>query len=140
MRDVLQSYQRKKCTPFDADIVGPDVANCTDFRPIFAAHSGLSTVGFTSEKAAEWTFRTLENQNLVPQGAYVRALLQKKVEKDASLEEYVTLKFKHPFLRIRIAQREIEFYTLPSPTGRSRKKGLTKQRKQDIYKHVLFTL
>jgi hypothetical protein len=141
MRDILQTYQRKpnkQCSALDNDIIATSVDDCTDFRPILSACTSLIKIVFTSEKAVEWTFRKLEHQGLVPPGTYAKANLQKKVQKDASLEEYVTVKFKHPFWQGRIAGRDIDFFTLPSPTGRSPKKGLTKDRKQDIYKDILF--
>jgi hypothetical protein len=140
MRDVLQRYQRKAgkgTSASDADIVPPAPTDCTDFRSIISSHSYLNTVAFTSEKAAEWTFQKLGGSEL---DLYKKALpVWRKIEKNASLEEYVSRKYQQAFLQHRIEEQHINFYILPSPTGRSQMKGLGTKEKQEIYKHVLFT-
>lgn len=141
MCDILQSYQRKpnkECSPLDQDIIVPEITDCTDFRSIFATHTCLTTVVFTSEKAAEWTIKVLDNQAL--RETYITALSRRKAhEHDLAIEEYVVSKSKQPLFRASMGDREIEFFILPSPTGRSRRKGLTTRLKQDIYKQILLS-
>ena len=138
MYDVLQRYQRKpghECLAGDDDIKQPDLADCTDVRKLFGECRRLNTVAFTSEKAAEWTFKKLGEAF----DSYVETLPPwKTISKEKALDEYIAEKFQSAFLQHRIGQQNIDFYILPSPTGRSRVKGLGVKEKQNIYKYVLF--
>jgi len=140
MCDVLQRYQRKAgkgTSASDADIDPPALTDCTDFRSIIASHSCLNAIAFTSEKAAEWTFQKLGGSEL---DRYKKVLPEwRKIEKNVPLEEYASRKYQQAVLQHRIEQQDINFYILPSPTGRSQMKGLCTKEKQKIYKYVLFT-
>jgi hypothetical protein len=140
MCDVLQRYQRvagNGTSASDADIISPPLTDCTDFRSIIASHSCLNTNAFTSEKAAEWTFQKLGGSEL---DRYEKALpVWRKIEKNVPLDEYVSQKYQKALLQHRTAQHDIDFYILPSPTGRPQMKGLGTKEKQEIYKYVLFT-
>jgi G:T/U-mismatch repair DNA glycosylase len=139
MRDVLQKYQRRNCTAKDSDIIEPDVRTLTDFQAIFSSHLNLHTIAFTSEKAAQWTFKALAHQNVVSQEAYAKALAQwRLIVNDSSLERYCSQKFAKPMLRTQVGQRDVAFYVLPTPTARSAVKGLNVQTKEGIYERVLF--
>lgn len=146
MRDVLQTFQRKPgksgkyCSALDNDIEEPQPEACTDFLSIFEKHTSLKTIAFTSEKAAEWTFKRLQHQQQLDE-TYIQVLnrLQKRLPSEVPLEEYIKLKFEKPLWRGEIARREITFFLLPSPVGRSRKKGLKVKCKQVIYRELLFS-
>ena len=129
MRDVLQTYQRndgKECSPSDRDIVLPKSEHCTDFRAIFETHPSLQVVAFSSEKAAEWTFRKLEGSEL---DRYKEQFPRwQAFSKDKALKDYIEIKYKRPLLEA----NGIKFYILPSPTARSRQKGFSTKIKQDI--------
>ena len=60
---------------------------------------------------------------------FSQAVKQRKCEQDE------TQRFMRPWLRISISQREIEFYTVPSPA----KRPYSRDFKRPIYKHVLLT-
>lgn len=72
MRDVLQKYERKpgkQCSADDCDIniISPPNKNATtftDFAQVCAVRS-IVRFAFTSEKAAEWTFKAPESQNSI---------------------------------------------------------------------------
>jgi hypothetical protein len=140
MRDILQQYQRKEgkeASASDSDIRTPALADCTDFRLIFESHPRLKAVAFTSEKAAEWTFNKLGDRALDQFKKTFSAW--KKIAKNLPLDEYISQKYQKPVLQQLIGPHEIDFYILPSPTGRSQMKGLGIKEKQKIYKYVLFT-
>jgi hypothetical protein len=139
MRDVLQKYQRKPghdCSPKDDHIKQPDVGDCTDFQTIFGECQHLSVVAFTSEKAAEWTFKKLGGLVL---DCYVKALQPwKDISRDRALNDYVSEKYQKAFYQHRAGRQNIDFYILPTPAKRSATKGMNLKMKQKIYRHVLF--
>jgi G:T/U-mismatch repair DNA glycosylase len=144
MHDVLETYQRKKGREDkagDDDIRPPPDAKFTAFSKVFEAKS-ISKLAFTSERAAEWTISALKEQSfLSAPESYERAFLQwTAIDKSLPIQQYVQRKFKQPFVRGHIANRDIDFFILPSPSGnaRSGKYGLTLGRRQDIYEFVLF--
>lgn len=142
MHDVLETYTRKdgkELSASDNDFRKPNIDEFTDFRPIFANNKFLKVVAFTSEKAAEWTFKAMAGQCLISQQEYLSALADRKnIKRGLESEDYIAQKFENRVLETTIEQREIEFYMLPSPSGSSRRKGLTADIKQKIYKSVLF--
>lgn len=142
MYDVLRIYQRKegrKCSPYDADIEYREFA---DFTPIFEKLSNLHMIAFTSEQAGIWAFEAFKDKSLITldqHKIYANKFSEWKNIKisDSSREAMIDKKFKHPFLGLNIRGRELDFYLLPSPTGRSRM-GLKISDKKDIYKKVIF--
>lgn len=139
MRDVLQTYHRKdgkECSASDSDI---EPEQLTDFRSIFNLRK-LSVIAFTSEQSAKWTFEAIEKQGLTTTEEYKEKFASwKNIQITKSTRESdVKKKFEQPFLKAAIGQRGIEFYILPTPTGRSRI-GLKMHDKQTVYKNVLLT-
>lgn len=142
MRDILEKYQRKEgreCSSDDGHIIWP-ANECTDFGSLFTEHRSLETVAFTSERAAKWTFSKLIADGLVQSGAYDDALvMRREAEKDAALlQDYIAMKFKRSFCSVDIGGRQIQFFILPAPLARSRKKGFKKHHKLAIYEEILF--
>jgi G:T/U-mismatch repair DNA glycosylase len=130
MRDVLQTYQRKKpCDAADHNIEPKEFA---DFSSVFQKVPHLGMIAFTSRKAAEWTFQAFIEQDLIKQ----TELLDYPNWED-SKEGAPSEKYKRPCFVSEIRQRVIRFYILPTPTGRSRE-GLKIPDKCKIYKGVLF--
>jgi hypothetical protein len=100
MRDVLQTYERKKgkeTSPYDSDIVRPIATQFTEFRPIFSKLSHLATVAFTSEQAAAWTYEALHDQGLIEQACEKQFTQWKSMDVDLSVREYIELKLRHRF-------------------------------------------
>lgn len=141
MHDVLQVYRRKsgrKCSASDVDIEFKEFA---DFRSIIEPSTHLNAIAFTSEQAAKWTFEALRDQNLISQTSH--DMFEEKLSQWKSIkitatdrERDIKRKFELPFLKLDVDRRAIDFYLLPSPTGRSRV-GLRIGDKKNIYKNVM---
>src|ERR1700737_1399038 len=140
MRDVLETYQRKKESALDNDICKPVPSDLTDFAKLFDEHAKLSVVFFTSEQAAKWTVLKLEDQCLMPKGTFAEAVCRKAMPTDAPLDDYIAVKFKAPLydgevaVRRGVYKRKVAFFILPTPARRSAKKGLVVARKKEIYR------
>lgn len=130
MRDILRKYQRKKpCDAADNNIVRKEFA---DFSSVFQKAPRLGIIAFTSRKAAEWTFQAFIEQGLIKQTS-----LPDHPNWGDSEEVSPIRKYTRPWFVAEIEQRVIQFYILPTPTGRSRE-GLRIPDKREIYKSVLF--
>lgn len=139
MKDVLQTYNRKPGKKLGKEPSASDAdfgeKTFTDFRPIFAANKNLTTVAFTSEKAAEWTFEALGQQTLLPLEQFKAAQSKRKVTKKTSGIKV----FEQPLLSASVGDRELIFYVLPTPANfAGRMKGLTSAIKKQTYRQVLF--
>jgi hypothetical protein len=100
----------------------------------------ISKLAFTSERAAEWTFTALEKEGLLTSlTTYKNAFSQwRNIDRLLSIEVFIQKKYEQPFAQDRIANRDVSFFILPSPSARAPVRGLTLLRKQEIYEHVLF--
>ncbi len=142
MYDTLQSYQRnagRETSASDADI---GLREFTDFTPVFLKLIGLEAIAFTSEQAAIWTFEAFRERNLIAAEQY--KLHEERLARWRSIkialvsrQNDIEMKFGRPFLNADILGRPLNFYLLPSPTGRSRM-GLKINDKKEIYKKVIF--
>lgn len=176
MRDVLQEYERKpgkeccSAADRDIDIISPPNKNATKFTNFAQVCAVRSIVrfAFTSEKAAEWTFKALERQGSIG-GQDLSAVYKawndaldawKQAWKENSLcnvpegqnlapEQISQLKqlwltiFNKKIFSLRItfsnSPRDIDCYLLPTPANYAGgKQCLTKEVKQEIYQNVLF--
>ena len=143
MYDTLQSYQRnagREASASDADI---GLREFTDFTPVFLKLTDLETIAFTSEQAAIWTFEAFRERNLIAAEQYKlyeEQLARWRGIKIAlvSRQNDIERKFERPFFKADILGRRLNFYLLPSPTGRSRM-GLKINDKKEIYKKVIFS-
>ncbi|WP_461333176.1 uracil-DNA glycosylase family protein [Bradyrhizobium embrapense] len=143
MFDVLQEYKRKsgkETSARDADIEAFDL---TDFRRVFAAKRRINKIAFTSQQAADWTFRKLSDSASQLDARY-RAAISRRNEIGKHLQsdhERIAQKFRGPILSEYIEGREIAFYILPTPTRMSGgMKGLNSKTKEKIYADVLMAM
>jgi G:T/U-mismatch repair DNA glycosylase len=140
MYDVLQEYKRKsgkETSARDADIEEFDL---TDFRLVFAAKRRINKIAFTSQQAANWTFRKLSDSTPQLGTRYKAAIFRRNeiCKRLRSDEERIAQKFRGPILSEYIEGREIAFYILPTPTRMSGgMKGLNAKVKERIYAVVL---
>lgn len=129
MHDVLNSIRRKpgrETSASDGDLVEPEPHDLVDFRALLEKHDAITKICFTSELAANWTFRALSERDLFKQSWAQWASYKKKLEPEA--------RYQKCFAELQVADRKVEFYVLPTPTGR----GLKVITKQRIYWSVLF--
>lgn len=134
MRDVLQIFRRKhdkSCSAKDSDIVTPALADCTDFKSIFETHTSVKKISFTSEQAAKWTFKKLEQQELVPKGTNILSEIR------LDNKNYINEKYLKPRWHGSIEGREISFFLLPSPSSSAWRAPLSEKDKLTIYEKVL---
>ncbi|MHC2531891.1 uracil-DNA glycosylase family protein [Bradyrhizobium diazoefficiens] len=131
MRDVLQAYKRDDpCSPSDNQIRDIEFA---DFRGQFRAAPSIRKIAFTSEKAAEWTLEAFEEQGLVTPEKRRDTTEKLKTWRGADAPG----KYQQSCFEASPTGTGIEFFILPTPTGRSRA-GLKIVDKVDIYRCVLF--
>lgn len=120
MQDVLQTFRRTTLCSASDDHIDIEWKNTrlTDFGGIFDRCASLNTIAFTSLKAAQWTYKAFEDENLIDSGTRDRAVR--------------TCQARQAF-RGRIKQRHITFLRLPSPSGR-----VGKIQQQNEYEAILF--
>ena len=92
----------------------------------------INKIAFTSEKAAKWTFQAFIEQGLIKQEEFDAYPKWKMLQNDNPREKH-----EQPCFVTNLEGREIRFYILPTPTGRSRT-ALKIKDKISIYKSVLF--
>jgi G:T/U-mismatch repair DNA glycosylase len=112
MRDVLQVYRRKEGTETrsrDGDI---EWRNYTKFAPIFARHRSIDTVVFTGERAEKWTGEQLEKEGLIERGNFASAIRGEAKGKKRTIPRSAAIT-----LWVDSEQRQIDFFTLPSPSA-----------------------
>lgn len=123
MKDVLETYERKKGMEHlagDDALVEPDPSGCTDFVSVLNAASAINMLAFTSEKAAMWAMRRLEDQ--------LRNSSFDKLRRPKSQIQ------KGKFWEGDIVGRRLKFMLLPSPSGRKASPKLD----VESYKKILF--
>ncbi len=110
MKDIFDEYERKtgdEHLAADDAIKDPALSACTDFAAALRDNTRISTLAFTSRKAAIWTMKRLTQQKLL---------------RDNLLSELVrriqTQKERGEFWNGKILERNIKFVLLPSPSGR----------------------
>lgn len=120
MRDVLQTYRRKKnhrdsASDHHIDL-SYDGTTFLDFAPILEENWGLEKVVFTSIKAAEWFFSHSLSSNVekVGEDNYRQIFLtaDKERRKRNGIEAYT-----EKFCTLTFGDRSVDFYIAPSPSG-----------------------
>jgi G:T/U-mismatch repair DNA glycosylase len=119
MIDVLQTYRRKQ--PGSAKDSDLDPVIYTDFKPIFEQHPTIKTLTFTGGKAEEWTGVKLEKERLIRHGDF---------RKSGNMPRPRLLT-----IDLDGVQREIEAFTLPSPSRASDRRY--RNSKLQMYEEVL---
>ena len=130
MRDILQKYKRTDPHSAADDKITP--IDFADFSNTFKMAPFINKIAFTSEKAAKWTFQAFIEQGLIKQEEFDAYPKWKMLQNDNPREKH-----EQPCFVTNLEGREIRFYILPTPTGRSRT-ALKIKDKISIYKSVLF--
>lgn len=124
MKDILQTYRRKsgrECSSSDDDIIEPLPGECINFAEVVMQQPSIEALAFTSHKAAAWSFMAMGQPDRLR--AYCEHLPNDR-----------TIDLTEPFHRTNVGGREIEFFLLPSPSGRA----ASNSGAISIYKAVLF--
>ena len=139
MRDVLNSYRREEGKEHLAEDSYIIPIQLSSFRELLQTES-ISSLAFTSEQAADWTFSALAQERLLERPEHLTSAFKewRTIGQGLKVEDIAQRKFKEPFVVCRIGGRDFCLHILPTPTSRSRIKGLTLKLKESIYEHVLF--
>ena len=124
MKDVLQTYRRKpgrECSSSDDAIIEPLPGECINFSEVLLQHLSIEALAFTSNRAAKWSFMSMGQPDRL------RALRERRPSDH-------TMDLTQPFHRMKIDDREIKFFLLPSPSGRA----ISNSEAINIYRTVLF--
>ena len=103
MKDILEEYERKagkEHLASDDAIEEPDPSDYTDFVSILADNTRLSTLAFTSKKAAIWTMKRLMHQDAL-QGDRLNELIR-RIENQKERGEFWKGGILGQHMRIRI--------------------------------------
>src|SRR5262249_18657943 len=109
MKDVLENYERRpgqEHLASDDAIIDPDPSACTDFTLIFQDNTQISTLAFTSKKAAIWTIRRLAQQGALQNGQLNELFRCVETQRQGG-----------EFWKGIIRGRHMRFLLLPSPSG-----------------------
>jgi G:T/U-mismatch repair DNA glycosylase len=138
MKDVLQTYQRKKdpCSASDGNIERPRPEDCTNFLEVLKEHPSICRMVFTSKLACEWTFMAMRDEKLAQDH---RDALKNQSGQHQGKTEDGDLDFKtcKPLLVAEIHGRQVSFFIAPSPSGGNG--GLREDQKREAYKRLLFS-
>lgn len=139
MRDVLQTYRRKKgyeTSPMDQHIdLTYNSTTFLNFSPNFESSQNIEKIVFTSVQAADWFFSKVLALGAGPNSAknYRQMFLAAdKVRKERSGIQ----KFTEEFCATNLNDRTIRFYVAPSPSGSAR--GPDEQICVEIYRRIIF--
>ena len=109
MKDIFEEYERREGEQHlasDDAIKDPDLSACTDFASALRDNTGISTLAFTSRKAAIWTMKRLTQQRVL-RGDLLNELIR-RIEAQRERGE---------FWKGSMLGRCIRFTLLPSPSG-----------------------
>ncbi|MCP1768654.1 hypothetical protein [Bradyrhizobium japonicum] len=142
MKDVLQTYQRKRedlCGATDASLERPRPEDCTNFLEVLKEHPSIDTVVFTSELACEWTFVAMRDEDFIQ--SYRSAFRSHKAQEEGKTgDEYIDFKSREPFQIADIEGRPVRFFVAISPSQRAgSKRGLREDQKKELYRRLLFS-
>ncbi|MEY9741219.1 G:T/U-mismatch repair DNA glycosylase [Bradyrhizobium japonicum] len=143
MKDVLQTYQRKRenpCGATDGSLERPLPEDCTNFLQVLKEHPSINSVVFTSELACEWTFMAMRDEKIAQ--SYRSAIRSRKAQEEGKTgDEYLDLKCREPFYIADINGRRVRFFIAISPSQRAgSKRGLREDHKRELYKRLLFSV
>ena len=132
MRDILQVYRRKEGTETRARDDDIEWRICTELGPILRHHRSIDTVVFTGEKAEKWTGEQLEKEGFIRPGKFASTIRGEEKSKRRTIPRNakLTLSFDGE-------QRQIDFFTLPSPSA-GNWRTYTEEQKIQWYGDVLY--
>lgn len=123
MIDVLQTYVRRK--PGSAKDNDLDPKDYTKFRPIFEKHPLIHTVIFTGAKAEKWAGEQWTREGILARPAEFWKNGKARMPRHQNLA-----------MAMDNDQRQIEMYTLPSPSNAANK-AIPLDEKIEMYRKIL---
>lgn len=139
MRDVLQTYRRKKerpDSPLDVDIdLTAEGTTYLDFFAVLEAGRNIGRIVFTGVKASDWFFgKVLPVGRDAAAAKHYRRLF---LDADAARKTRSgSQQYTDEFCRADISGRVIRFHVAPSPSGSA---GASEDKRYvDIYRRIIF--